>query len=48
VTVPVKIPLLVNAPYHMIKGNMEKLVRLGVGVEVFFVTISSMMLIHAR
>ena len=35
-TRPSKIPLLVNAPYHMIKGNMEKLVRLGVGVEVFF------------
>jgi sugar phosphate isomerase/epimerase len=33
---PAKIPLLVNAPYHMIKGNMERLIRLGVGVEVFF------------
>ena len=33
---PAKIPLLVNAPYHMIKENMERLARLGVGVEVFF------------
>ncbi len=31
-----KTPLLVNAPYHMIKANMERLVRLGIGVEVFF------------
>ncbi len=33
---PAKRPLLVNAPYHMVKGNMERLFRLGVGVEVFF------------
>jgi len=36
VTGPGKIPLLVNAPYHMIRGNMERLARLGIGVEVFF------------
>ena len=30
------IPLLINAPYPMIKANLERLVRLGVGVEVFF------------
>jgi sugar phosphate isomerase/epimerase len=36
VTGPGKIELLVNAPYHMIKGNMERLARLGIGVEVFF------------
>jgi sugar phosphate isomerase/epimerase len=33
---PANISLLVNAPYHMIKENMERLARLGVGVEVFF------------
>jgi len=33
---PEKIPLLVNAPYHMIKENMERLTRLGIGVEIFF------------
>jgi sugar phosphate isomerase/epimerase len=31
-----KIPLLVNAPYPMIRGNLERLTQLGVGVEVFF------------
>jgi len=36
VTGPAKIELLVNAPYHMIKENMERLARLGIGVEVFF------------
>ena len=35
-TGPEKIELLVNAPYHMIKENMERLARLGIGVEVFF------------
>jgi sugar phosphate isomerase/epimerase len=28
--------MLVNAPYQMIKGNVERLARLGMGVEVFF------------
>jgi sugar phosphate isomerase/epimerase len=36
VTGPAKISLLINAPYHMVKGVMERLLQLGVGVEVFF------------